>query len=453
MSSKKDKMKNILLGTNKKSHYIHAFVVVVLIAIIGTLLLTGSHAFAPYAAINADSGSITGVATKQSCTGSTSGSCIQFGGGGGTGTGGLGGGAKMLVGINQGMGHSTGPTNAAALGGFDRLDVTGPITTTFESTVSSEVLAYSKMNVKIDLLVDDGSTNPTTFANDALSLYKAACLPTSAKPTIPAAECPIIEITNEPDLNGFDVHTYAALVKATYIAFHASTTSGGLGSASPAIVGAYLGGSTSSYSWGNGWWNWNPDTSQTSTAFMKSYVDGVYVHPYGHHVSTSVCSSPYNTYTLSGGNCGVIASALGDRGNIIQVHNNTGVPIYITEVGWPANPSDTGNITSNTVAYTGDSYAWPYINCNSTPSASSCSGSGSNQGDQCNNVYNIVAWTRTLGYVYGVVYFGINDYRSSNGSSAYYGLLDLSGNKKPAFGALSAVSRNQANPCPNPLSY
>lgn len=48
-------------------------------AIIGTLLLVSSHAATPYASINANAGVLTGVATKQACTGASDSNCVVFG--------------------------------------------------------------------------------------------------------------------------------------------------------------------------------------------------------------------------------------------------------------------------------------------------------------------------------------------------------------------------------------
>ena len=409
---------------------------IALFAIVGVWLLVGGHAATPYISTSAGSGTPGCNASIQQDAQNNN--YVKFGsgtscGGGGSGPG-LGGGASMLVGVNEGTGHgTTGAQQAAAVGGFDRLDATSMNT----SLIASTVKTFSDNGVKVDLLIGSGS------ADSWVSFYKNVCQVSGLQ----ANECPTVEIENEPDLNGVSPQTYAATLEADYKAFHALASP-------PVVIGAYEGGSTSSFTFGSTWWNYNPDTGQNSSAYMAKYTDAVYVHPYGHHVNTSVCSSPYNTYTLSGAPCSVIDSALGDRGAVIKVHSDTGKPIIITEVGWPAATSNGGNITSNSAGATGDSYGWPYINCASSPGGTSCSGGGfsSPQGDQCNNVYNFITWARNVGYVYGVTYFGINDY-SSNGNVAYYGILDLSGNKKPAFNALAAAAFNKSNPCPNPLTY
>lgn len=67
---------------SKRIQYLTAALVVLVVAGIGTYLLLSSHASSPYASINADSGTLTSPATKQTCTGSTDGSCVVFGGSG-----------------------------------------------------------------------------------------------------------------------------------------------------------------------------------------------------------------------------------------------------------------------------------------------------------------------------------------------------------------------------------
>lgn len=63
----------------KRTQYITTAMVVVLVAGIGTYLLIGSHAATPYASITADSGSLSGSATKQACSDASDGSCVMFG--------------------------------------------------------------------------------------------------------------------------------------------------------------------------------------------------------------------------------------------------------------------------------------------------------------------------------------------------------------------------------------
>ena len=66
---------------------ITALTTILIVAIVGTILLTGSHASTPYVSLNADKGTLTSGATSQACSGASDGQCVQFGssisGGGG----------------------------------------------------------------------------------------------------------------------------------------------------------------------------------------------------------------------------------------------------------------------------------------------------------------------------------------------------------------------------------
>jgi|GEM_PF-4155232 hypothetical protein len=53
--------------------------IVLVVAILGTYLLIGSHAASPYASVTANNGTTSG-ATQQTCAGASTGSCIVFGG-------------------------------------------------------------------------------------------------------------------------------------------------------------------------------------------------------------------------------------------------------------------------------------------------------------------------------------------------------------------------------------
>lgn len=64
----------------KRTQQITAGLVIIVVAGIGTYLLTLGHAASPYASITADSGSLASGASKQTCTSASDGSCVVFGG-------------------------------------------------------------------------------------------------------------------------------------------------------------------------------------------------------------------------------------------------------------------------------------------------------------------------------------------------------------------------------------
>jgi hypothetical protein len=62
------------------SEQISVFLAVIIIAVIGTYLIIGSHAANPYASITAHQGTLVNGAIKQSCSGASDGNCVVFGG-------------------------------------------------------------------------------------------------------------------------------------------------------------------------------------------------------------------------------------------------------------------------------------------------------------------------------------------------------------------------------------
>src|ERR1039458_1557274 len=73
-------LKQYFSNQTKSFQQLTAILVVLIVAAIGTYLLIGSHAATPYASINADKGTLANGATKQTCSGSSDGSCVMFGG-------------------------------------------------------------------------------------------------------------------------------------------------------------------------------------------------------------------------------------------------------------------------------------------------------------------------------------------------------------------------------------
>ncbi len=80
-------LKTYFSDRTKRLQQITLAVAILTVAILGTILLLGSHAATPYASITADSGTLASGAVAQSCTGAANGKCVVFKGtGGGTQT-------------------------------------------------------------------------------------------------------------------------------------------------------------------------------------------------------------------------------------------------------------------------------------------------------------------------------------------------------------------------------
>jgi hypothetical protein len=72
-------LKQYLSNKSKRFHQLTVLLVVIVVAGAGTLLLLGSHAATPYASVSANSGTVSGGAISQTCSGASSGSCVVFG--------------------------------------------------------------------------------------------------------------------------------------------------------------------------------------------------------------------------------------------------------------------------------------------------------------------------------------------------------------------------------------
>jgi hypothetical protein len=109
-----------------------------------------------------------------------------------------------------------------------------------------------------------------------------------------------------------------------------------------------------------------------------------------------------------GGSSEMLRSAEGNRPRVTEAHEATGQPVFVTEVGWP---------TATGQPPTGDSMQWT-------------------EEQQAANIRSFVEWTRSLGYVGGVVYFNYADYGSNN----WYGIVDSSGTRhKLSYATLASL--------------
>jgi hypothetical protein len=210
------------------------------------------------------------------------------------------------------------------------------------------------------------SIDASAWAANAVALYKAA-------PRIVA-----IEILNEPGGSWFwgsgatsstNAAAYARLLKTVHDAFVAN-----FGSSRPRLLASYDGGRSHDTTWGQLVWAANPN--------VGSYIDGITMHPYG---GTSDRS----------------ASALGARTNIANAHNATGLPVYVTEIGWP---------TAVGQSNTGDSFQW-------------------SEDAQADNIYNFIHWARGTGYLRAVTIFNYRDF----GTNMWYGITRSNGTHKKSY--------------------
>ena len=277
----------------------------------------------------------------------------------------------MWVGVNGGGWGPSEPPEMAPMVKYVRL----------ESGNTTEFDAFQASRIHVDW--DDAgpyrhggvsSINDAEYASHVVSVIES-------DPSIVS-----VEILNEPDGAWFwgpgansraNADAYARLLEAVYNKVKAR-----FGGEHPLLLGAFEEGST----WGDVWWNALKD---------KEAVEGVVVHPYGGTGSRA-------------------QSAAGDRAQVERAHAYTGLPVYVTEVGWP---------TATGFAPTGDSLQWP-------------------QAEQAANIYSFVSWARSTGYVGGVFIYEYHD-AELNGS-AEYGVVTHAGAKKLGWTALKQAAKGLA---------
>ncbi len=213
------------------------------------------------------------------------------------------------------------------------------------------------------------SINPTTYAAEVLAVA------TQAHPRT-------VEILNEPGGSWFwkDAETaasYAAYAKLTRAVHEALQT---LPAASrPAEICSWDGGRDGSNTFGRA----------IKAQGALAYCDGITVHPYG-------------------GSSGQDGGAGGNRAEVATAHSESGLPVYITEVGWP---------TALGQSSTGDSQQW-------------------SEAQQAENMSNFVSWAKSTGYVKMVVFFNAVDY----GTNDAYGIETAARNHKQSYATLAALS-------------
>ncbi|MBV9167866.1 MAG: hypothetical protein JO342_17145 [Solirubrobacterales bacterium] len=278
----------------------------------------------------------------------------------------------------------------------DRLDASTARGTEYPSTYNRDGIdvivtmpgvcptcGYSKTGVS--------AIDPIAWSSQAVSWYRTYCASSSIN-------CPAIEVLNEPDGSWFwgahavrqaNANAYAKLLQDVYTAFHDV-----YGSDAPKILGAY-----DSARWGLEVW------SNTAGIPVNSYVDGVVVHPYGGDAN---CGP---------GGAGVPgdASSEGNRGQVIAAHEQTGKPVWVTEVGWS---------TALRRGCAGDSEQWTYR-------------------QQARSIYSFVMWARATGYVAAITYYAYRN--GADTGQQQFGVETWGGTKKPGWTALQEAANDQ--PC------
>ncbi len=220
----------------------------------------------------------------------------------------------------------------------------------------------------------------------------------SSHPSLPNDAIVTYELWNEPyyangDDNNYNPAAYANLVKAAAIAGRA---------ADPGAK--FLLAADNESALVNGNWVWWVDALYQAVPDLNNYFDGVVVHPYGTDLtdlSIPTAGQAYDGYDQ-------IRRVESVRQEFVN-HGASSKPIWITEIGWPTCVS--GSVRCTTAA---------------------------GQAADLTTVFNY-ARTTWKSYVQAVFVYCYQD-NGSNSSDPEndYGLVDYSGNAKPALSVFEA---------------
>jgi hypothetical protein len=276
--------------------------------------------------------------------------------------------SSMWVGLDAGGWGSSSASDIAGAVSTVRLDTPGnisPWTAAGLRVIDDMSGPYNSGGVS--------ALNANEWAEKAVAWYRAN------------PQAAAIEILNEPGNqyigwganagSAANAAAYDNLLKVVHEKFVAN-----FGSSYPPLLASYDGGEGPT-TWGEEMWAADPN--------VGSYINGITMHSYG-------------------GTSSRTASALGSRYHIEEAHNqHPGIPIYITEIGWP---------TAVGQAPTGDSLQW-------------------SEAEQAANITSFVNWAKSTGYIADVTIFNYRDY----GSNDWYGIESASGAHKQSYSALAAL--------------
>jgi hypothetical protein len=236
---------------------------------------------------------------------------------------------------------------------------------------NSAIEAWEKLGENV--IITDGSANKNGIAAENASTWAARCVERGK--AHPAA----IEIGNEvygqwfwgPEATSEKAaNAYIGILKACREAMDKAYGRGNY----PPLLASTEGGEKA------GW------TKMLAAKGLAQYVDGVAVHPY-------FAREPRG------------AAQLGHRDRVLEVHNITGLPAWVTEIGW-----------------TTSSQPAPYLQFSPTEEAESITG--------------FIAWAKAQG-TSTVAAVSVYAYEERGEG---YGLVDNSWHHKPAYAALKAAA-------------
>jgi hypothetical protein len=333
--------------TNKSKRFQQLTILIVglIVVGIGTYLLTGSYAAAPYTNTSASSGSLvagnSGSASTLSCTAASSGTCIAFGAtnSGGTGTTPYSG---KLLGMNTSLGDvPSGTTHITVLKELGvnsergEIDFNGTVfgNPDYEDGTSSNWVGTLTASSIVPLPEFDdyqemSLINASAYAAGVVSWCQQYCAggsyfsTTNKNTQYSAYGAQAVEILNEPYGNWWGYQNNTTTDPADYAALIKDVKSGlvSAGFSDVAVLASSNAGGSGApnSSYPSDWWD-----SAVAAAGGFSAADGIVVHTYFPEALTN----PYS-YTYSAN------SAPEDWDAVYYEHDKYNKPIYVTETGW-----------------------------------------------------------------------------------------------------------------------
>jgi hypothetical protein len=400
-------LQRYFLNKPKQLQLIISLLVILIAVVIGTYLLKTSHASSPYASITADNGNITGSAIKQSCSGSSDGSCITFAP------------DTTYSGKLLGMNASFGDLAASDTDILNQLGVNsergeldlagnsfgdpnydGTVASWIDTLTTNHIVPLPLMEQYVEL----STLNISQFTTATVNWCKAYCAGgsfysgnTQANPTYAPQ---ILEILNEPYGNWWgypvtsaDVDAYADLLQSVRA---------GLNSAGLSSIGILAAGNNNTVGY-NGW-----DTQLAGDGGFAA-AQGVTIHAYGDSGDIVIPSGTVPSGTANWSVVYYIHQFLANAGLSTQANN-----IDITEDGWCI-----------------------------APAGGDCTGPTLTEAQRDTNIGTAISQLATVSWIKGFWYYHLHD---SGGDT--FGLYssnsgDAVSDQTPAWGAFQSAA--QAN--------
>jgi hypothetical protein len=280
---------------SKRTKQLRLSLVVLIVAIVGTISLVISHAATPVTSTTADSGTLTGGASIITDTTASDGRAVVFGGA-----------TENISGVPAGISPgSVGEANynsswtAEMVGDGVKYYRTDTNCTSYELTA---IQAVEAAGIQDDAIIENpcAGNSPADYAAQSTAVVNAL------KPY----GVHIFEIMNEPNCNNVSASDYTAILKASYVAIKAAYPSatvltGGLCSA---------GGSNEPYTY----------LTAMYAAGAQGYFDAANVHPYSFPDTPLQTSDSWNPW-----------SYLEQMHQIMADNGDGNKQIWLTEFGCP----------------------------------------------------------------------------------------------------------------------